>query len=653
MNDGITARPAAGEREALLPSELDEAILRTVRSLLARQHAEGYWVFELEADVTIPAEYILLQHFLGTVDPAIEERLAAYIRAIQGEDGGWPLFHGGNFNLSVSVKAYFALKAAGDSPDAPHMARARAAILAAGGARRANVFTRILLALWGELPWRAVPVMPVELMLLPASAPFHISKISYWSRTTLVPLLVVMALKPRPQNPRRLSIAELFVEPPETVKRWIRGRTSSPLATAFALLDGMLRVLQPHFPARWRQRAIEKAVAFVKERLNGEGGLGAIFPPMANVILMYEALRYPRDHPDYKVAVAALGRLLVLEGERNYCQPCFSPIWDTALVVHALLEVGEDRLEPHLQRACDWLEGKQILDCTGDWAATRPGLRPGGWPFEYENDYYPDLDDTGAVALALDRFDRARYRGALERAAEWTIGMQSKNGGWGSFDADNTHYYLNYIPFADHGALLDPPTADVSARCLGFLVQLGYPAEHPAVKAATAYLLSEQEPEGCWYGRWGTNYLYGTWSVLSALNAVGVPRDGPQMRRAVHWLLARQHADGGWGEREESYWPGVAKGEAPYSTASQTAWALLALMAAGEVDHPAVERGIAYLLSTQEADGNWEEPWYTAVGFPRVFYLRYHGYRTFFPLWALARYRRLKSGSLKKVPFGI
>jgi squalene-hopene/tetraprenyl-beta-curcumene cyclase len=317
------------------------------------------------------------------------------------------------------------------------------------------------------------------------------------------------------------------------------------------------------------------------------------------------------------------------------------------------METDDRRLEPAIGRGLDWLAGKQVLEVVGDWAAVRPSLRPGGWAFQYENPHYPDVDDTAAVALALDRFDRARYGPAIGRAAEWVVGMQSRNGAWGSFDADNTHYYLNHIPFADHGALLDPPTADVSARCLGLLAQLGCGANHPAVPAAIAYLRREQEPDGSWFGRWGTNYIYGTWSVLAGLNAAGIDPGAPEIRRAVAWLLARQRADGGWGEREESYWPGTPHGEAPYSTPSQTAWALLALMAAGEAQNPAVARGIAYLVDTQDPNGNWDEPWFTAVGFPRVFFLRYHGYRAYFPLWALARYRRLTAGKSARVPFGI
>jgi squalene-hopene/tetraprenyl-beta-curcumene cyclase len=317
------------------------------------------------------------------------------------------------------------------------------------------------------------------------------------------------------------------------------------------------------------------------------------------------------------------------------------------------MEVGDAHLDPAIRHALDWLETKQVLEHAGDWVATRPGVRPGGWAFQYENPYYPDLDDTAAVALALNRFDSARYRRAIDRAAEWVVGMQSRNGGWGSFDADNTHYYLNHIPFADHGALLDPPTADVSARCLGFLGQIGYTADHPARSAAIEYLRREQEPDGSWFGRWGTNYIYGTWSVLVALNAAGTDPASSTVRRAVDWLLTRQHGDGGWGESAESYVPDTPHRVAPYSTASQTAWALLGLMAAGQVEHPAVARGIAYLIASQDGEGNWEEPWFTAVGFPRVFYLRYHGYRAFFPLWALARYRRLTRGNSRRVEFGI
>src|SRR5262244_1640828 len=317
------------------------------------------------------------------------------------------------------------------------------------------------------------------------------------------------------------------------------------------------------------------------------------------------------------------------------------------------MEAGEARLTPAVRQALDWLADNQVLDTSGDWAVARPGLRPGGWAFQYENPYYPDVDDTAAAGLALDRFDAGRYGEELERAAEWIIGMQSKGGGWGAFDADNTHYYLNHIPFADHGALLDPPTADVSARCLGFLAKIGYVADHHACSASIEYLRREQEADGSWFGRWGTNYIYGTWSVLAALNAAGIEPASPPVERAVDWLLSRQHPDGGWGESAESYFPDEPHRKAPYSTASQTAWALLGLMAAGQVEHPAVAHGVAYLINSQNGDGNWDEPWYTAVGFPRVFYLRYQGYRALFPLWALARYHRLTAGNSRRVEFGL
>ena len=645
------ADPTAGTSSAAW--RLGKAVTRAVDLLLSVQREDGHWVFELEADATMPASFILLQHYLGTVEPDLQQRLAAYLRQTQGADGGWPLFHGGELDLSASVTAYFALKAAGDAADAPHMERARTAILARGGARRASVFARITLALFGEVPWRAVPVMPVEIMLLPRWFPFHLNKISYWSRTFLVPVLVLMALQPRARNPHGISVRELFVEPPEAVRDWIAPPTPSLVSRVFAVCDGLVRKIEPFFPAKRRQRAIAKAVGFVTERLNGEDGLGAIFPPMANTVMMFDCLGYAPDHPDYATALGATRKLLAGASDRLYCQPCLSPVWDTTLACHALMEVGDRRLEPAVRRALDWIAGKQVLDVVGDWAAARPALRPGGWAFQYENPHYPDLDDTAAAGLALDRFDAVRYRHALDRAAEWIVGMQSRNGGWAAFDADNTHYLLNHIPFADHGALLDPPTADVSARCLGFLAQLGYRQDHPVVAAALAFLRREQESDGSWFGRWGTNYIYGTWSVLAAFNAIGVDAGEPEVRRAVAWLLARQHPDGGWGECAETYWPEVPHGEASYSAPSQTAWALLGLMAAGEAENPAVARGVAYLIEGQGQDGKWTEPWYTAVGFPRVFYLRYHGYAAFFPLWALARFRALSTGNSCQVSFGI
>jgi squalene-hopene/tetraprenyl-beta-curcumene cyclase len=652
MSSAQLADPGPGLRFSLW-DRLERGIERAAGGLIARQQADGHFVFELEADATIPAEYILLRHFLGEPDAALEQRIVPYLRRIQGHHGGWPLFRDGEFNISASVKAYFALKMAGDDPEAPHIRRARQAILDYGGAARCNVFTRIQLALYGELPWRAVPVMPVEIMLLPRWFPFHLDKVSYWSRTVLVPLLVLMALRPRARNPRRVGISELFVTPPDRVTNFYDMERNSIWARLFRGLDRVLHLMEPWFLRPAHRRATERAIAFVVERLNGEDGLGAIYPAMANTVMMLDALGYPPDHPHVIAARRAVEKLLVLKDDESYCQPCVSPVWDSGLVAHALMEVGDEAATAAARRATDWLRDRQVLDVIGDWAAARPGVRPGGWAFQYANPHYPDLDDTALVVMALDRVDRERYREAIERGAEWVVGLQSRNGGWGSFDADNTHSYLNQIPFADHGALLDPPTADVSARCLGMLAQLGYRADHPAVKAAVDFLLREQEAEGSWYGRWGVNYVYGTWSVLAALNAVGTDMETPAVRRAVAWLLDRQREDGGWGEDAASYAPGRPHGVYDRSTASQTAWAVLGLMAAGQVNHDAVERGIAYLIRAQNTDGDWDEQSYTGTGFPRVFYLRYHGYRTMFPLWALARYRNLKQGNAATVLHGI
>ena len=632
-------------------ARLDGSIDRSIKALLARQQDDGHWVFVLEADATIPAEYILLKHFLDEIDTDIQEKLADYIRTTQADYGGWPLWHGGPLDLSATVKAYWALKAAGDALDAPHMVHARRAILDHGGAARTNVFTRSLLALFQQVPGRAVPVMPVEIMLLPSWFPFHLEKISYWSRTVVVPLLVLLAVRPTPK--RRVDIPELFIEPPEAVQDWHPSADQSFWGRFFRGLDGVLRAGEPLIPKATRKRAIDKAVAWVTERLNGEDGLGAIYPAMANSVLMYECLGFPKNDPNLLIAKQSVEKLLASDDKQHYCQPCVSPVWDTGLACHALLESGDPVAVEKAKQGLDWLRERQILDVKGDWVARRPDLKPGGWAFQYANPHYPDLDDTAVVALALHRGDAAKHAQSIDRAAEWVDGMQSTNGGWAAFEVDNEHYYLNHIPFADHGALLDPPTVDVTARCVSMFAQLGRKIDDPMVVRALDYLRREQEVDGSWFGRWGTNYIYGTWSALCAFNAIGVPANAPEVRKAVAWLLSQQGSDGGWGEGGESYYPGKPRDPKQPSTASQTAWAVLALMAAGEVDHPAVARGIAYLTGTQNEAGEWDEEHYTAVGFPRVFYLRYHGYRAFFPIWALSRYRNLLASNTKHVAWGL
>jgi squalene-hopene/tetraprenyl-beta-curcumene cyclase len=645
------------------PLDIEATINRAAQALLATQRSDGHFVFELEADVSIPAEYILFRHYLG--DPAsseVEAKIGRYLRRTQASHGGWPLFTDGAFNISSSVKAYFALKIIGDSPDEEHMRKARAAILAHGGAAAANVFTRSLLALYGVLPWRGVPVMPVEIMHLPRWFPFHLNKISYWGRTVLVPLMVVNALKPKAKNPRGVSIEELFVEPPENVRRWPGAPHQNPVfAAIFGAIDKVLQRVEPYFPTKLRQSAIAKAVDFVTERLNGEDGLGAIYPAMAYSAMMYDAIGVPRSDPKMIQVMSAIDKLLVIKDDEAYCQPCVSPVWDTALGSHTLMEAGGDRFAPQVRRALEWLLPLQVKDVKGDWAASRPNVRPGGWAFQYANAYYPDLDDTAVVAMAMDRATRpsgpaahANYGEAIARAREWIEGMQSRNGGFGAFDADNDREYLNSIPFADHGALLDPPTADVTARCVSLLGQLGETKDRSKVVAdALDYLARAQEKDGSWFGRWGMNYIYGTWSVLCALNAIGIDPQTPMVQRAVAWLKEIQNPDGGWGEGGESYDLDYSGYRPAPSTSSQTAWALLGLMAAGAVDDPAVEKGVRYLAHMQSGDGFWDEKRFTATGFPRVFYLRYHGYSKFFPLWALARYRNLKAANSPSVLVGM
>jgi squalene-hopene/tetraprenyl-beta-curcumene cyclase len=639
---------------------LESSIAAAKRGLLDYRQPDGHWVFELEADCTIPAEYVLLRHYLGEpVDVALEGKIGNYLRRVQGAHGGWPLVQDGAFEMSASVKAYFALKMIGDSPDAPHMARAREAMLSRGGAVHSNVFTRFMLAMFGVLTWRSVPVLPVEIMLLPMWSPFHLNKISYWARTTIVPLMVLAALKPRAKNFKGIGIDELFIEPPHSIGMTAKAPHQSwGWFVLFRALDSALRAVEPLFPKSLRARAIDRAVAFIEERLNGEDGLGAIYPPMANVVMMYELLGKPENYPPRATTRRGIDKLLVIGDHEAYCQPCVSPVWDTGLTCHALFEADDGQALPPTKGGLDWLVPKQVLDIAGDWAVKRPDVRPGGWAFQYNNAHYPDLDDTAVVVMAMDRSRRAtqtqEYDAAIARGREWIEGMQSRDGGWAAFDVNNLEYYLNNIPFSDHGALLDPPTEDVTARCVSMLAQLGETAESSkSVADGIAYLRRTQLAEGSWYGRWGLNYVYGTWSVLCALNAAGVSHADPMIRRAVAWLLSIQNGDGGWGEDAVSYRLDYKGFEGAPTTASQTAWALLALMAAGEVENPAVLRGVAYLKSTQNEKGLWDEQRYTATGFPRVFYLRYHGYPKFFPLWALARYRNLKNTNSRVVGVGM
>ncbi|MBS0255076.1 MAG: squalene--hopene cyclase, partial [Proteobacteria bacterium] len=565
---------------------LEATIGRAASRLLAEQQGDGHWVYELEADATIPSEYVLLRHYLGEpVDAALEAKIGTYLRRRQSaEHDGWPLYHDGGFDISATIKAYYALKMIGDDPAAPHMARARQAVLAAGGAEAANVFTRIQLALFGAGPWEAVPVIPPELILAPRWFPVHLLKMSYWARTVVVPLLVLCALKPRARNPKGVLVDELYSGVPRKLTSQA-AHVHPAWKGFFELLDAALRRGDGWWPRRLRSRAIKACENWVLERLNGLDGLGAIYPAMANSVMMFDVLGYAPDHPARATARESVERLLVIKDDEAYCQPCVSPVWDTALAAHAMLEAGTPEAEAAAHRALDWLGPRQITAVVGDWAEQRPAVRPGGWAFQYGNDYYPDLDDTAVVAMAMDRAAGTRAgkdAEAIERAREWCEGLQSHDGGFAAFDADNDKHYLNNLPFADHGALLDPPTADVSARVVSMLAQLGERKDSPRMKAALAWLEKEQEAEGSWFGRWGVNYVYGTWSVLCALGRAGYDAEEPVVARAIAWLKRVQNSDGGWGESCDSYALDRKGHEAFRSTASQTAWALLGLMAVGE-----------------------------------------------------------------------
>ncbi len=636
-------RPAAGRPD---PVRVARAVAAARQAAFETQHANGHWCHELEADCTIPAEYVLMLHYFGEREPGLEAKIGTYLRRRQGSDGGWPLYEAGAMDVSCSVKAYFALKLIGDDPGAEHMRRAREAILARGGAARSNVFTRITLALFGELPWRGVPVVPVELVLLPRWFPIHLLKISYWSRTVVTPLSVLCSLKPRAANPLDVHVRELFLTAPEEEKHYFPAPRSF-LARLFLFLDRVGHGLDAHAPRWLRRRALKRAEQWMLPRLNGVDGLGAIFPAMVNACEALALLGYPADSPPLDEARKALAELLVEHGDEAYCQPCVSPVWDTGLTCLAMQEDLRGQpcaeLDAALGRAHAWLLDKQLVDTGGDWKATHPNLVGGGWAFQYQNTYYPDLDDTAVVAWTLHQWpdhDDART-GAVTRAADWLAGMQSSNGGFAAFDADNDHNWLNEIPFADHGALLDPPTSDVSARVLTLLALLDRPQDRDARERVLDFLRREQTAEGCWFGRWGTNYIYGTWSVLTAMQAAGAGAGDAAVQRAATWLKRCQRDDGGWGETNDSYMDPSLAGTDHRGNAAQTAWALLGLMAAGEVRSEAVARGVRWLLETQEADGCWRDAGFNAPGFPRVFYLKYHGYGRYFPYWALARYRHL------------
>lgn len=654
LPDRLRRRPASRESRRTHPPEaplfameqLKEAVTKAREWILSLQNPDGHWVFDLEADVTIPSEYVFLQYFLGKeVRPDLQAKFAAYIRRRQLPEGGWALYQGGSADLSASVKAYFALKLLGDSPDAPHMVKARRVILEQGGAAGVNIFTRITLALFGQIPWRTIPAMPLEIMLLPRWFFFNIYKVSYWSRTVKVPLLIIYHKKPVCRLGPEKEIPELFLTPADQLRHLDSFTFFRPRKDLFILLDRILKRTEPLMPASLREKGLRRAESWLREHMKGAGGIGGIFPAMANAVMALKILGYPEDHPDFQRGLKALDDLIADHVDEAFCQPCVSPVWDTSLSLLALFAAGLSSRAEAVSPTVDWLLDKQVL-VPGDWSYWAPDLESGGWAFQYENTFYPDVDDTPVVLMALLRAglaDKVEYRDRIVRAVNWVIGMQNSDGGWGAFDIDNNSLYLNNIPFADHGALLDPSTADLTGRCIGLLAGLGYDRHFPPIKKALRFLRREQEKFGGWFGRWGVNYIYGTFSVLTGLRQLGEDMDQPYIRKALNWLESIQNADNGWGESCYSYDTQVFAGRG-VSTASQTAWALLGLMSGGRARSFAVQRGVHYLLNNQNRNGGWDEPEYTGTGFPRVFYLRYHGYSNYFPLMALGTYLRLRTG---------
>ncbi len=623
-------------------SPLDEAIEQARSRLLAMQDPAGYWAAVLEADSTLTSEYIMLRYLLGKVDETKQRKAAAYLRDTQLPDGGWNIYYGGPSHLSTTVKAYFALKLCGHSQAEPFMQRAREVILRQGGLFRANVFTKFTLALFGQFDWRGVPAMPIELFLLPQGALFNMHAISYWSRTVLTPLMIIFAHKPVTPVPTGADLAELRQGTVPKHDYWFPkdpGLLSK--RNLFLAADRVLRWYEWHPISHFRRLAMERATDWMLRRM-GEGGLGGIYPAMANSVIALRCLGYEVEHSMVARAFKQIEALEVEDDRTLHVQPCFPPSWDTCLAVNALIASGLRTDHPALVSACEWLLSKQTRT-VADWKVKAPDAEPGGWYFQFENEFYPDVDDSAVVMTALIKTalpDQATKDAALDQALKWVLPMQSSDGGWASYDKDNNKLFLNEIPFADHKALLDPPTADLTGRMLEMLGYLGWSNTAPAAQRGIEFLKREQEPAGCWFGRWGVNYIYGTWSVLAGLRSIGERMDQPYIRRAVDWLISHQNPDGGWGESCYSYEDPRTAGQGP-STASQTAWALLGLLHAGIVRHPAVKRGIDYLLRTQGADGDWEEREFTGTGFPRVFYLRYHLYRLYFPLWALSLYRTM------------
>jgi squalene-hopene/tetraprenyl-beta-curcumene cyclase len=613
--------------------------------LLSIQNSDGHWCGELEGDSILESEYILTQHYIGRSASARCKKAAAHLRAQQLEEGGWAIYAGGPSDVSSTAKAYFVLKLMGDDPAAPHMERARRTVLDLGGLEACNTFTQIYLAIFGQFPWGRCPAVPPEMVLLPSWSPFNLYGISAWSRTIVVPLSIIWAHKPQCPVPEHARITELLTG------RWpedagVRKYTQSRIWTTFFTgMDRWLKLRERVPPKPLRRMALNRCEDWMLRRLEKSDGLGAIFPPIINTIIALRCLDYSLEHPVLAGQVAELERLCIEEEDTLRVQPCLSPVWDTGIALNALLEAGVSSDHDGAQRAAKWLVDHEVRQ-PGDWQKRLPGIEPGGWYFEYANEWYPDCDDTSEVLTGLARMrmedpaEERRKEDAIARGTTWLLAMQNKDGGWAAFDKDCDREVYTHVPFADHNAMLDPSCEDITSRVLESLHVLGFDATFGPAARAIRFLLGKQEPDGSWFGRWGCNYIYGTWLALWGLRAIGHDMTTPEVRRAAAWLVSVQNPDGGWGESARSYDEPALKGQGP-STAAQTAWALMGLHAAGDGDDPVAARGIEFLLRTQRADGAWYDAPWTGTGFPKVFYLRYHLYAVYFPLMALGVYTRV------------
>ena len=638
-----------GEEPAVSPAQvswqeqdwaerLEKAIERGANHLLSLQAEQGYWQGELEADSTLESDYIYYLHVLGKADPERIAKLANYVRQRQLPDGGWSIYPGGPSELNATCKAYFALKLAGDSPYAPNLVRAREMAHRLGGLEHSNSYVRFYLALVGAVSWELVPSIPPELMLIPHWFIFNIYEMSSWTRGIVIPMAILSSLRPNWRLPEHAHVDELFKDPERKTAALDWSEQLLSWKNVFLAVDRGLKLYEKSPWKPFRRRAIREAKSWMLDHIERTEGLAAIYPAMMNSIFALMAFGHGPDDPLTLREIREFSRFEIEDEDTIRMQPCVSPVWDTCIAMVALEEAGLPPDHPALVKSAEWILSKQVLG-PGDWQVKNKDAEPGGWAFEFRNDFYPDVDDTAFVLMALQRVkypEPARMEAAIRRGIQWLLSMQNRDGGWGAFDRDNDRKFLCNIPFADHNAMIDPSTADVTARVVECLGRYGWPAEHPVIQRAVKFLLQDQSKDGSWFGRWGVNYIYGTSGVLRALETVSLATR-EFCKRAVDWLRSVQKADGSFGESLLSYDVASTKGQGT-STASQTAWGLIGLLASAGTEDPAVAKAVNYLVHRQQADGSWSEPEFTGTGFPGVFYLKYHLYRNSFPVYALARY---------------